>query len=80
MSRSEFYATAIRWYVAHVEKRSITDQLDAVYAGTTAPDVHAEAAAIHDLPANDWTRNAAKSIGPTWIPHREMNPATGSQS
>jgi metal-responsive CopG/Arc/MetJ family transcriptional regulator len=36
VSRSEFYAMAIRWFVQHEAKNGITEQLNKVYAADAA--------------------------------------------
>jgi metal-responsive CopG/Arc/MetJ family transcriptional regulator len=54
VSRSEFYATAIRWYVEKESKVGITEQLNKIY-GNIIADESPNDSAIADLPRNDWT-------------------------
>ena len=54
MSRSELYATAIRWYVQKESGTGITDQLNRVYNTNLALDPLPQAAALADLPKEDW--------------------------
>lgn len=54
MSRSELYATAIRWYVQKESGTGITDQLNRVYNTNLALDLLPQAAALADLPKEDW--------------------------
>ncbi len=51
MSRSEFYATAIQFYVQKENKAGITEQLNRVYATQTQDEV---LAGLADLPKDDW--------------------------
>jgi metal-responsive CopG/Arc/MetJ family transcriptional regulator len=55
MSRSEFYATAIRWYIDKEEKSGITQQLNAVYGQHCDVDPVIENTGIVDLSMNDWS-------------------------
>jgi hypothetical protein len=54
MSRSELYATAIRWYVQRESGTGITEQLNRVYRGKPKLDPLLETAALADLPQEDW--------------------------
>ena len=51
MSRSEFYATAIQFYVQKENKAGITEQLNRVYVTQTQDEV---LAGLADLPKDDW--------------------------
>jgi predicted transcriptional regulator len=54
LSRSELYATAIRWYLQMESGAGITAQLDKVYAGNPVFDRYVENAALADLDKEDW--------------------------
>ena len=54
MSRSELYATAIRWYIQRECGTGITDQLNRVYRKNPEGDPLPEQAALADLPTEDW--------------------------
>ena len=54
MSRSELYATAIRWYVQKESGAGITEQLNRVYNASLALDPLPQTAALADLPKEDW--------------------------
>jgi metal-responsive CopG/Arc/MetJ family transcriptional regulator len=55
MSRSELYATAIRWYVQKENGAGITDQLNKVYQQKTALDPVVERVGVADLGQEDWS-------------------------
>jgi len=54
ISRSELYATALRWYVHKENRTGITEQLNRVYRGHPTVDPLPEAAALADLAQEDW--------------------------
>ena len=51
MSRSEFYATAIRFFVEKESKHSITEQLNKVYNSESQDEI---LAGLEDLPVENW--------------------------
>lgn len=53
LSRSQLYATAIRWYVQKESGLGITEQLNKVYSNSEYDRV-VETAAISDLRKEDW--------------------------
>jgi len=54
MSRSELYATAIRWYVQKESGKGITEQLNKVYSQQAGLDPLVERAGLADLAQEDW--------------------------
>ena len=54
MSRSELYATAIRWYIEKESGISITEQLNKVYRNQADYDKVVENAGLSDLPKETW--------------------------
>ena len=51
LSRSEFYSTAIQFYVQKENKAGITEQLNCVYETQTQDEI---VAGLADLPKDDW--------------------------
>lgn len=54
MSRSELYATAIRWFIEKESGTSITEQLNTVYRHHPGYDQVIENATLADLPKESW--------------------------